>query len=92
LIKVYLAEWLQRFIAFFTDLNSKQFGDFGGIKLILEMFSECCMDASDKTQAALTLAHAVDAYSMYDLKILYGVIDSYYCPSHFYTGLKANQC
>lgn len=46
-----------------SEVSSKRFGQLGGPGLVLRLFSECLMTDSDKTQAALTLAHAVDACS-----------------------------
>jgi hypothetical protein len=50
-----------------VEKNSKSFGELGGIKLVLTFLSECCLDPSEKIQAVLTLAHALDAYSKFNV-------------------------
>ncbi|KAH3882507.1 hypothetical protein DPMN_006447, partial [Dreissena polymorpha] len=44
-----------------NDMSSKRFGQLGGLTTILQLFTDCPMGVSEKTQAVLTLAHAVDA-------------------------------
>lgn len=46
-----------------AETSSKRFGQLGGADLVLQLYTECLMSDKDKTQAALTLAHTVDACS-----------------------------
>lgn len=45
------------------ETSSKRFGQLGGAALVLQLYTECLMSDKDKTQAALTLAHTVEACS-----------------------------
>ncbi|WAR03015.1 TERB1-like protein [Mya arenaria] len=44
-----------------NELSAKRFGQLGGLKTVCQLLSRRPMTDSDKTQAALTLAHAVEA-------------------------------